>query len=290
LRSHLVREQAVDELVRDIASFDADAVEPDLIAYRAAELGYDLTVPRAVVVVDVTAAPDDAATIPARTPSDIVAAGEPTLRPALLRTMRTTFAGPHDIVAAMPSDRFVVLPRARSGQDDELRTRCRGLVERLSRRHGPQTAVGIGPVATTVVGLHHAYQDASAAVRLGVHLTGWRTVNTIDDVRIHQLLTAIGQRPRGRFVDALTVRMRAETDWPSLRQTVVAWCESGFSLLHAADALHVHRNTLVYRLKRIARLTDRPVRDHRTTLALYLACLADQLDDTVSGKAPGPTP
>jgi carbohydrate diacid regulator len=43
--------------------------------------------------------------------------------------------------------------------------------------------------------------------------------------------------------------------------------------------LHIHRNTLIHRLNKVARLTGRPTRDHRAALALYLACLADQLDD-----------
>jgi carbohydrate diacid regulator len=59
---------------------------------------------------------------------------------------------------------------------------------------------------------------------------------------------------------------------------MVAWCETGFNLVRAAAALHIHRNTLVYRLGRIAQLTGKPVRDHRAALALYLACLADQID------------
>jgi carbohydrate diacid regulator len=83
------------------------------------------------------------------------------------------------------------------------------------------------------------------------------------------------RRPPG----ALTTRLRIENDWPALRDTVIAWCENGFNLVRAADALQVHRNTLVYRLKRISRLTGRPAGDHRTTLALYLACLAGQLDE-----------
>jgi carbohydrate diacid regulator len=47
----------------------------------------------------------------------------------------------------------------------------------------------------------------------------------------------------------------------------------------AASALHIHRNTLVYRLGKIERITGRPLREHRATLTLYLGCLADQLDD-----------
>lgn len=51
----------------------------------------------------------------------------------------------------------------------------------------------------------------------------------------------------------------------------------GFNLVRAAEALHVHRNTVVYRMQKIEQLTGRPLRDHRTTMALYLACLSDEL-------------
>lgn len=63
-----------------------------------------------------------------------------------------------------------------------------------------------------------------------------------------------------------------------LRSTIIAWCESGFNLVRTSAALHIHRNTVVYRMSKIEQLTGRPLRDHRTTMALYLACVADQLD------------
>jgi carbohydrate diacid regulator len=75
------------------------------------------------------------------------------------------------------------------------------------------------------------------------------------------------------------MELRARPDWRALRQSLIAWCETGFNLVHAATALHIHRNTLVYRLNKIAQLTGRSPRDHRAALALYLACLADQLYD-----------
>jgi carbohydrate diacid regulator len=276
LRSHLVREQALDELVRDIAHFGADLGEPDLVAYRAAELGYDLTLSRVAVVIDITAPPD------ARPPADPGDFDEPTLRMSVLGTIRAQAAGPDDIVAAMPSNRFVVLHRIRPAgpaEDDGLRGTCLQLVEQIRRRHGLGATIGIGTAAATIAGLHNSYQEASTAARLGTRLPARPAVNTIDEMRVHQLLATTGQHSRTRFVDALTTRLRTENDWPALRETVLTWCETGFNLVRAANALHIHRNTLVYRLKRISRLTSRPVNDHRATLALYLACLADQLDN-----------
>jgi carbohydrate diacid regulator len=255
LRSRLLRERAIEDVVRDVAYFDADVVDPDLIAYRAGELGYDLTAARVAVVIDVRAQPG---------------------RLALLQTIRATFAGAQDIVAAMPSDRFVALHR--SAAADDLGALCHHVVDELHRRHGLTTAAGIGGPAHSVPELHDSYLDASTALRLGGML-GSHPVNAIDDLRIHQMLATLGQRPRARLVDALTTGLRKQNDWPVLSQTIVAWCETGFNLVSAAAALHIHRNTLVYRLNKIAQLTGKPFRDHRAALALYLACLADQLDD-----------
>ncbi|MFF4017102.1 helix-turn-helix domain-containing protein [Streptomyces sp. NPDC001843] len=52
----------------------------------------------------------------------------------------------------------------------------------------------------------------------------------------------------------------------------------------ASTALDIHRNTVVYRMNKIERLTGRPLRDHRTTMALYLACLADRLGGADPGQ------
>ncbi|HEY7046845.1 MAG TPA: helix-turn-helix domain-containing protein [Jatrophihabitantaceae bacterium] len=45
----------------------------------------------------------------------------------------------------------------------------------------------------------------------------------------------------------------------------------GFNLVRAADALPVHRNTLLYRPAKIERLAGRDRHDHAGTLTLYLA-------------------
>jgi carbohydrate diacid regulator len=289
LHSRLLRERALEDLVRDIAYFDAEVVEPELIAYRAGELGYDLGVPRIAVVVDLVAPPGHDQPPGQDEPGG---ADQSNARLTLLHTLRTTFIAAHDVVAAMPSDRFVALHRVAStrrtdGQTDAVRALCRDAVDQLGRRHALTATVGIGAVATTVIQLHDSYQDASIALRLGTRLATRGEpvpkITSIDDVRIHQLVATAGNRPRARLVEALTTELRAQPDWPALRATLVAWCETGFNLVQAATALHIHRNTLVYRLNKIAQLTGRSTRDHRATLALYLACLAEQFDHEARG-------
>ncbi|MGI5452351.1 PucR family transcriptional regulator [Streptomyces sp. CA-249302] len=87
----------------------------------------------------------------------------------------------------------------------------------------------------------------------------------------------MGQPARTRLLELTAAKLRAQPDWPALRDTITAWCENGFNLVRASAALHIHRNTVVYRMNKIEQITGRPLREHRTTMALYLACLADQL-------------
>jgi carbohydrate diacid regulator len=275
LRSRLLRERALEDLVRDIAHFDPEVVEPELIAYRAGELGYDLGVPRVAVVIDLagTGAGDPAG-------SEATSA-----RLTLLQTLRAAFPAARDVVAAVSSDRFVALHRLPATRQpdshrEHLNRLCRRAVDEMSRRYALGATIGTGSRATTVAGLHHSYQDATVALRLGARLAGrgeGSRIHSIDSLRIHQLLAAAGHRPRARLVESLTAGLRDQPDWPVLRQTLLCWCESGFNLVQASAALHIHRNTLVYRLGKIARLTGQE-RDHRATLALYFACLADQVD------------
>ncbi|MFD3400902.1 CdaR family transcriptional regulator [Kribbella sp. NPDC058693] len=270
LRSRLLRERALEELVRDISSFDEDVVDPAFLAARAKELGFDLTIPRTVIIVEV----DE----PTPSTTDVAA-----VRPELLRTLRQAF-GPTDLVAAMTAGRFAVLPvlarssrRQRAGGESR-RELAAWAVAAIDSAHGFVARAGVGGVAAGVVGLREAYADAGDALRLGKECAPGEAAYLIDDLRGHQVLAAVGHRARARLLRLAAGELATQPDWPELRSTLIAWCESGFNLVRTADALHIHRNTLIYRLEKVERLTGQPWRDHRATLTLYLACLASQLD------------
>jgi carbohydrate diacid regulator len=67
------------------------------------------------------------------------------------------------------------------------------------------------------------------------------------------------------------LRQLLEThDWEDISQTIKAWCDSGFNKVHTASSLHIHRNTLQYRLEKIEEITGVSIKDYRKMLYLYL--------------------
>ena len=261
LRSRMTRERVLETLLRDLLNYDADQLED--ITLRARDFGFDLRLPRRVVLVDV--------------------AGGEELEPgpvssSPLRLIREVFHHAQDISASLSSLSYIVLRR---DEPDSERLRREDLVDltaRIREQVGRPARIGIGGVARNVEEIAASYAEARTALRLGT-TTGRVSPYDIDDVRIEQLVSALPGRLRTRATNDVIGSLRESGDWPVTRETVVAWVESGFVLVEAARALNVHRNTLVHRLRRIATNTGWPTSARRSWLALYLACVADGLPD-----------
>ena len=256
VRSRLMHERALEDLVNEVAAFDPELVEAELVVSSAAELGFRLLLPRCVLLFDV----DGAAT-----------------GPELLRVLRSVFHQHEDIVARRSAGRCAILApvdtRSVRNVESEARRAIRMAREALNLR----LRVAISPPADTVEKLRDCCSDAAEALWLGARVQPADSVLRVADLRAQQALAAIGHRVRGRLVEQELGGLRSAADWLQLRATVVNWCESGFNQVAAAKALNIHRNTLLYRLDKIERLVGRSWRDHRAMLSLYIACLADQL-------------
>ena len=119
---------------------------------------------------------------------------------------------------------------------------------------------------------HLAARDAERVARRG--LPG--KVILYQDVDFLALLTCDPERARW-FVDDQLGQLGAPGDeaLSDLRATALCYLESGSSLVRTAAALHIHRNTVLYRLGSVERMLGRPLGER--PLATYAAlALAQQ--------------
>jgi carbohydrate diacid regulator len=132
--------------------------------------------------------------------------------------------------------------------------------------------IGIGESGSGVAALAASCADAKDALRLAGDSAGVE-IRAISHLRVRQLLESASAVARTRFTSSQLNLLSRETDFSALKQTLVAWCECGFNLVTTAQRLAIHRNTVIYRLDKISRLTARDVREPGVAIALYLACL-----------------
>ena len=107
-----------------------------------------------------------------------------------------------------------------------------------------------------------------------------------DDVSVvgaHRLLFDLwGEPALGEFVRGILGRLPEEDRRGDLRETLLAYLQAGGSQVDAAARLGVHRNTLAYRLRRVADATGADPTDPARRLAFHLALLASRLPEPLS--------
>jgi hypothetical protein len=129
---------------------------------------------------------------------------------------------------------------------------------RLARALGAgEFRVAVGAPAAGPAGFRRSYLAARDAERLARHGIGGK-VTAYRDVDLVALLTADPERAQWFVADHLG-RLAAQDDEThrDLRATALCYLESGCSLVKTAAALHIHRNTVLYRLGSIERLLGR---------------------------------
>ena len=72
------------------------------------------------------------------------------------------------------------------------------------------------------------------------------------------------------------LREQDRTRGSDLVRTLRTYFAAGANASEAADRLFLHRNSMLYRLERIQKLTGLDLKDHRVALALQLGLLATE--------------
>jgi carbohydrate diacid regulator len=258
VRSRLLRERVLEDLLGEVVDYTTEGSDPDLLEATAQDLACTLQVHRQALLIRTDA----------------------TIGPEFLRAVRAVFHHRHDLVARRTTTSCLVLM-----YDDERSPaeESSHLIAALEERFECRVRVGLGEVAATLTELAASCADAADAVTLATRVSPTATVTQVGEVRAHQALAALPPASRHRLIDGTLGSLPSRPDWPSLRATVMAWCESGCNLVAAAATLNIHRNTLLYRLDKLEQLLGRSWRDHRGMLATYVACLAD-----ADGRPPVP--
>lgn len=151
----------------------------------------------------------------------------------------------------------VLLPLA-SGEAEPSRLRAR--VERLQLRlaaEGTRIRFALGGLFAGVAGegLVRSWQSACASLRVGRRRQPEADLHCYADLTLAVLLAGLAEGWRADELQRPLQRLAAHDRDGQLRHTLTVWFAHHMKTAAGAAALHVHRNTLDYRLRRIGELT-----------------------------------
>jgi purine catabolism regulator len=243
LENKVQAQEGAIQAARLNALLDGDDADFGALAARAAAVGIDGAAPLSVVAIG-TASPGPG--------TGLYSAVERHLHerslPALLGTRHGT------CVALIQAP----LPELRAAVDYAL------VVE-------PATVAGIGRPVHDIAGIPHSLRDAEIALERARALPACRVL-AFEDLDLATLIAANLESERLTFkVDQIAEALRANQ---GLFDTVVAYFEHDLDVMRTSKALHLHHNSLRYRLGRVEQILGRPLKDPATIASLYIALTA----------------
>ena len=156
----------------------------------------------------------------------------------------------------------------------ELKPIAANLIAQVSAKHPKaRFVIGIGRPATGPTRWMQSQQQARESWRLG---KAWQSapITYFGDLGLYQLLTAVGDSAEAaRFYRKTLGKLLGSGSGKSaeLVDTLEAFFACHGNLSQTASLLHIHRNTLSYRLERISEITQMDLNDPDARFSLQLA-------------------
>jgi DNA-binding PucR family transcriptional regulator len=146
-------------------------------------------------------------------------------------------------------------------------------------------SVGISGWHPGLSGIALAYAEAKEAAHLAAAAGVTGRAVSLDEVLLDHIARSTPHVDR--ILDE-TLHPLVEYDTrhhTALVETVRTYVETGFNLRRSADVLHVHPNTVMYRLRRVRELCGRDPHDPDDLLMLFMALKLAELSPERSGTA-----
>lgn len=171
-----------------------------------------------------------------------------------------------DVLVQWGNGRFVLLKSVSNGNvGDSVISPLKFAQGAIRETYGILLNIGIGTMVKDLSHLHCSYNHAKKALRIS--RKNGPFIN-YDDLTLDVALTEITDETRKEVVDKVLGILLKEVE---LLETLEAYLESNLSIKETSKQLHIHINTLHYRLKRICELTGYSLKETENLVMYYIA-------------------
>ena len=180
----------------------------------------------------------------------------------------------HDFVISVDSANVVLIKEMRqTPTEEELHQIAQSIVDTVNGETFLNTLVGVGTIAATLDELNSCYKEAQIALEVGKVFEEDKYILNYDNLGIGRL---IYQLPI-KLCELFLQEVFKKGDIASLDEetilTINKFFENDLNVSETSRQLFVHRNTLVYRLEKIYKLTGLDLRKFDQAIVFKVAMM-----------------
>ena len=223
------------------------------IYVRAKELHFVSEAPRAVILVRQLGAPDVAAI-------DVIS--------GLFPDRQNDY-----VLSISETDVALVKQLGENTDSREVQKIAQTVQEALTRELGLKTVVGVGTIVNHVRDLARAYKEAQVAIDVGKVFDTERSIINYENLGIGRLIYQLPTTLCEMFLQEVFKKNPIDALDQETLFTINKFFENNLNVSETARKLFVHRNTLVYRLEKIKKLTGLDLREFDDAITFNVALM-----------------
>lgn len=180
----------------------------------------------------------------------------------------------HDYIINVGENDIVLVKEVKSANDPKaLEQIAKNIVDTVQSEFYLRVYIGIGSVVNNVKELARSYKDAQVSLEVGKVFDTDKTVINYENLGIGRLIYQLPTTLCEMFLQEVFKHGSLESLDRETLQTIHAFFDNNLNVSETSRKLFVHRNTLVYRLDKIKKLTGLDLREFDHAIIFKIALM-----------------
>ena len=158
----------------------------------------------------------------------------------------------------------------------EMEKIARQIVDTLSTEFFVKVSVGIGTAVNNIKDLAASFKEAQVAIEVGKVFDTEKNIISYENLGIGRLIYQLPTTLCEMFMQEVFKKGSLDSLDHETLMTIQAFFENNLNVSETARKLFVHRNTLVYRLEKIRKLTGLDLREFEHAITFKVALMVQK--------------
>lgn len=181
-----------------------------------------------------------------------------------------------DYVFAMDEEHIVLVKEFYRDELDQVDAMAKNILDTLNSESMTQAVIGIGMPAETLKDCAKSYREASLAMTIGGIFNPGENIIRYDSLGLGRLIYQLPPTLCHMFLDEVFPEGSYESLDTETLVTIDKFFENNLNGSETSRQLFVHRNTLVYRLDKVEKITSLDLRTFDDAVLFKLASMVRQ--------------
>ena len=191
----------------------------------------------------------------------------------------------HDFVISINETDIVIIKELPAGENPaEVQSIAENVEKTLADELQIKCIIGIGTTARHLRELADRYKEAQIAIDVGRVFDSEKNIISYENLGIGRIIYQLPTTLCEMFLNEVFKKNPLETLDEDTLETINKFFENNLNVSETSRKLYVHRNTLVYRLEKIKKLTGLDLREFDHAIVFKVAMMVKQYLDSVNSN------